>query len=60
MLHETHFMKKFAMGSGDNRLLGTWKLQSCIFVGAETGKQSNPLRIHPVGYLNENPQLKPQ
>jgi len=43
MLHETHFMKKFAMGSGDNRLLGTWKLQSCIFVGAETGKQSNLL-----------------
>jgi hypothetical protein len=32
--------------------LGTWKLQSCIFVDAETGRQSNPLAIDPVGYLN--------
>jgi len=40
------------MGSGDNRLLGTWKLHSCTFVDAETGKQSNPLGVHPVGYLN--------
>ena len=33
------------MGSGDNRLLGTWKLHSCTFVDAETGKQSNPLGV---------------
>ena len=40
------------MGFGHNRLLGTWKLKSCTFEDAETGKQSNPLGIHPVGYLN--------
>ena len=40
------------MGSGDNRLLHTWKLRSWTFVDAKTAEQSNSLRIHPVGYLN--------
>jgi len=40
------------MGPGHNQFLGTWKLRSFTRVDAETGKQSNPLGNHPVGYLN--------
>ena len=40
------------MGPGHTPLLGTWKLRSLTWVDAETGKQSTPFGIHPVGYLN--------
>jgi len=43
------------MGPSHNRLLGSWKLRSLTRVDAETGKQSNPLGIHPIGYLNYSP-----
>ena len=43
------------MGPGDNRLLGTWKLVSCTRVDAETGKQSHPFGLHPLGYLTYSP-----
>jgi hypothetical protein len=44
------------MGGGDNPLLGTWKLRSYTRQDAVTGEQSNPLGVHPAGYLNYSPE----
>jgi hypothetical protein len=43
------------MGRANNPLLGTWKLRSYTREDAKTGEQSNPLGVHPGGYLNYSP-----
>jgi hypothetical protein len=42
-------------GMGGNPVLGTWKLRSYTRKDAETGELSNPLGVHPVGYINYSP-----
>jgi hypothetical protein len=39
----------------DNRLLGTWKLQSLVSEAIATGRRSNPFGDHPDGYLSYSP-----
>lgn len=39
----------------DNRLLGTWKLQSLVYEVMATGRRSNPFGDHPDGYLSYSP-----
>jgi maltose alpha-D-glucosyltransferase / alpha-amylase len=39
----------------DNRLLGTWKLQSLSAEVIATGRRSNPFGDHPDGYLSYSP-----
>src|SRR5215469_2364350 len=36
----------------ENRLIGTWKLQSLVYEAAATGKRSRPFGDHPDGYLS--------
>jgi hypothetical protein len=43
------------VGPHHNPLLGTWKLRSMTWVDAESGRQTNPLGMHPDGYLNYSP-----
>ena len=38
--------------AGENRLIGTWKLQSLVYEAAATGQRSQPFGDHPDGYLN--------
>ena len=41
--------------AGENRLIGTWKLQSLVYEAAATGQRSQPFGDHPDGYLNYSP-----
>src|ERR1700731_2269943 len=38
--------------TGENLLLGTWKLQSMIYESIATGQRSSPFGDHPDGYLS--------
>jgi hypothetical protein len=40
---------------GENRLIGTWKLQSLVYEATATGQRSSPFGDHPDGYLSYSP-----
>ena len=37
---------------GENRLIGTWELQSLVYEAAASGQRSRPFGDHPDGYLS--------
>jgi hypothetical protein len=41
--------------TGENPLLGTWKLRSMLYEATASGKRSSPFGDHPVGYLSYSP-----
>ncbi len=43
------------MGTGDNPLVGTWKLVSSTRKDVESGEESRTFGLHPTGFLNYSP-----
>jgi hypothetical protein len=43
------------MSSGDDPLVGTWKLRSSTLKDAESGEESHTFGLHPTGFLNYSP-----
>ena len=41
--------------AAENPILGTWKLQSLVYVALATGQRSSPFGDHPDGYLSYSP-----
>jgi len=47
----TQTESKGASGADDNKLVGTWKLISCVMEDVETGERKHVWGEHPNGYL---------
>ena len=45
-------LSQLQAGVGENRLIGTWKLQSLVYEAPVTGQRSRPFGDHPDGYLS--------